>query len=218
MMHSPQTLVPLDVHPTPRAAGGTGTSVKRSMLRNDAGMSMVEIIVMVFILSLIGVGLTLMFINSTTSQQHTAARDKATGQAAVLTEVFADSLRNAVAVKISADGSRLDTTMIVSDGATQWFECRSWAVEPGGDLVYSSGKTPRSDSTMPWKTLVKDVSGALPPSNHAFAQAGKQIEIGLAIAPPTKLSAADAVVIRQSVTAQARHDEKKGAVTPCLGG
>ena len=89
------------------------------------------------------------------------------------------------------------------------------ALGNGGDLVYSSGKTPRSTSTMPWNTIAEGVSGALPVTGNAFALAGTQLDIGLPFAPPVSDAETEPFVIRTSVTAQARHNLKKGAVPPC---
>lgn len=187
----------------------------RQTLHNDGGVSLVELIIVVVVMGIIGSLITMIFVNGLTSQQATAARDLATGRATVITETLADSVRNAVAIRVSSDGSRIDATVAVSDTS---FACRAWAIQPDGDFVYSGGSTARSASTASWGVLAEKVSGALTGgagTPRAFALSGSRVlDVGLYFAPALALSSSpEKVAIRTTVTSQARH---QGAVPSCF--
>lgn len=194
----------------------TTSSGSKSPLRDDAGVSLVELIIVVVVMGIVGSLITMIFVNGLTSQQATAARDLATGRATVITETLADSIRNAVAIRVNADGSRVDATVAVSSTA---FECRAWAIQADGDFVYDTGAAALPASTTSWGVLAEDVSGALTSGGglpaRAFTLSGSRVlDVGLYFAPALALSSSpEKVAIRTTITSQARH---QGAFLKCF--
>ncbi|MFC9983013.1 prepilin-type N-terminal cleavage/methylation domain-containing protein [Microbacterium keratanolyticum] len=172
----------------------------RHALRNDSGVSLVELIIVVVVVGIIGSLITMVFVNGLTSQQATAARDLATGRATVITETLADSVRNAVTIRVSSQGSRLDAVVLLPNNT---FECRAWAVNRNAELVYSRGSSARTSNPDTWGPLAEKVSGALTGSPaRAFASAGvNALDIGLRFSSPTTR---EETVITTRATAQAK--------------
>lgn len=131
-------------------------SSTRTLLRDDDGMSLVEIIVGLVIASLFMGLLGMFFINGWTSQQKSLARDAATGQANVLTTTMAESLRNSTSIRVSGSGTRLDAVVTKPSTAftgTWVWECRAW-VFTDQSIRYSAGTTPRGADPSTWTVLV----------------------------------------------------------------
>lgn len=172
----------------------------RRITRDDAGVSLVELIIVVVVMGIIGSLITMIFVNGLTSQQATTARDLATGRATVITETLADSVRNAVTLRVRADGSRIDAVVVLPNKS---FECRAWAINSNAELVYSAGSSARTSSPDTWGALAEKVSGSLSGTPaRAFATAGMNaLNIGLRFSSPTTQ---EETVITTRVAAQAK--------------
>lgn len=166
-------------------------SARRStrLARDEAGVTLVELIVGMVVAGMFAAMLTLMFINGWTSQQKSIARDSATGQANVLRTSLSDSLRNATAVRVSGGGTRVDAVVgRVGASLTGWtWECRAWALHDRS-IRYSAGPTARGTDVASWATLAGKsaqapldvVTGTI--SGVPFALVGaKSVQIGIDI-------------------------------------
>ncbi|SBS74120.1 type II secretion system protein J [uncultured Microbacterium sp.] len=128
----------------------------RSIISDDEGISLVELIVAVIVSSLIAGLLTMVFINGWTTQQKSIARDSATGQANVLTSTMANALRNATSIRVSGAGTRIDAVVTkpsASFSGTWTWECRAWVLTDQS-IRYSAGATPRGADPSGWTVLV----------------------------------------------------------------
>lgn len=182
------------------------TTAKRSALvRDDSGVTLTELIIVVVILGLLAGVVTMTFVNGFISQQSTAVRDLATGRATVITETLADGIRNSIDIRTSSDGKRVDARILLPNST---IACRAWAINSAGELVYSSGSTARSSNTSSWGALAENVSGSLTGS-RAFSSAGRALEIGLKFTPAIGASSSpETIVFRTSVTAQATTESR----------
>ncbi len=145
--------------------------------RDDEGMTLVELIVVIAVSALFLGLLAGLFINGIQAQQQATARDRATGQANVVSASIGSSVRNAVATRVSGSGSRLDAKVLTPTGA---FECRAWVLD-GGALRYSTGTTARTSAVSGWAALATGASATLT-GGAVFAVQGTQaIAVGLRI-------------------------------------
>lgn len=160
---------------------------------DDEGITLVELIV-VIVVSALFLGLIAgLFANGLNAQNQATARDRATGQANVLSASLTSSIRNAVAARVAADGKRVDATVRTSAG----WECRAWVLD-GTSVLYSAGDTARTAAPTGWTALAKGVSGTLS-GGALFAGAGdRRVSIGIRIT-----DTAQTAVISDGVTAQA---------------
>ena len=141
----------------------------------EAGMSLVELIVVVVIAALLLGVLALIFGNGMSAQQKAGDRTMSTASINAVTASMLESVRNSTDIKASADGLRLDAKVLLADGTT--WQCRAWKLE-GGNLLYSSAVTARPASTAGWKSLASGVAGNLG-GGKMFAQSAKQVSIGM---------------------------------------
>lgn len=162
--------------------------------RDDDGMSLVELLVGMFIATLFLGMLAMLFVNGLTAQQQATARDRATGQANVVSASLTSSIRNAVSTKVAADGLRVDATVLTASGAWQ---CRAWSLTSGA-VRYSAGATARVADASAWKALATGATGTLA-SGKAFQYTGDR---GVAVGIRVTDGAASAV-ISSGATAQA---------------
>lgn len=168
-------------------------------LRDDSGLTLVELIVTVSVAVLIIGVMTGVFINGVTAQREGVARDTATGAATVVATSLSVSIRNASDVRVSGDGTRLDAVYIAPDGTA---ECRAWEFLSGvgeSALVYRAsraGALPPADAT--WGPLATGVVGS-PDPDVVFTEVGAQgVQVGMAIT-----SDGITVAVTDGVTAQA---------------
>lgn len=162
---------------------------------DDAGVTLVELIIYIVISGLFVGLLAGMFIAGLQAQERTTARDRATGLANVISASLQSSIRNATAFAVDGEGLRVDAVVITAEGA---FECRAWAVDGGGELRYSTGVGDRSDDIGDWGTLASGASGTLEDGAAFDADGARGLDIGISIA------VGDVTVpITNGVTAQA---------------
>ncbi|WP_158597320.1 hypothetical protein [Microbacterium telephonicum] len=140
-------------------------------------MTLVELIVVIAVSALFLGLLAGLFINGIQTQEQATARDRATGRANVVSSSIGTSVRNAVAVKVSGSGSRLDAKILTTAGG---FECRAWVLD-GTALRYSSGTTARANTPSGWTALATGVTATLS-GGAAFALQGTQaVSFGLTV-------------------------------------
>lgn len=179
----------------------------------DEGATLIELIVTIVVSALFAGMITLMFISGWTAQERSVSRDSATGQANLVKTTMSTALRNAVAVRVSAGGTRLDAqvaTPSASYGSSWDWECRAWVLYDDG-IRYSAGSTIRDTDPAGWTVIAGRSSqrpldlaeGTLGPgSDVPFVLAGsKGVQIGFDLT----VVAGDAVVvpISDGMTAQA---------------
>jgi prepilin-type N-terminal cleavage/methylation domain-containing protein len=157
-------------------------SPERSPLRagaplRDAGMSLIELIVVIVVSGLILSVVAGVFINGWTAQQRASERDAATAELNAVLASITETVRGSSATRVSASGQRLDTKTLLPDGVT--WECRAWQVS-GGHLRYSGGSTARPAVSSAWASRASAVTGTLT-GGAAFVKSGDSVSIGLRI-------------------------------------
>lgn len=157
-------------------------------------MTLVELLVAIVVSGLLMGLLVVAFVNGLTAQQNATARDRATGQANVLSASLTSSIRNATATRVAADGARVDATVFTDTGA---WECRAWALS-AGRILFSSGSTARAASTTGWTALASGAEGTLSGDAPFAAEGDRTVAIGIRITDEKQVA-----VISNGVTAQA---------------
>ena len=171
----------------------------RAAAPDDAGLTMVELIVYAVVSALFLGLLASMFISGLSAQQQSVARDSATGRVNVLSASLTSSIRNATDFRVTG-GTRLDAVVALPDGTSA---CRAWAVVTGAggskEIVYRSsatGAVAAADST--WGTLAPGVAGTLAGGAVFAHDGGRRLRVGVT------LTAGDVVVaFTEGITAQA---------------
>jgi Tfp pilus assembly protein FimT len=165
--------------------------------RDDAGVTLVELLVYIFITVIIGALMAGVFINGLKSQTTTTDRDTATGKAQVVTNSLQTSLRNASAVS-PASGTTNALVALVATGSSGW-QCRAWVLTSAGTLVYrASSSAINTGNTTGWTVLASGVTGTFT-GGKAFSLSSST-QVGYAFS----VSVSSATVpISGAVTAQA---------------
>ena len=153
----------------------------RTFHRDEAGLTLVELIVTIVVGGIVLALIAVSFVNGTIAQRDGVIRDSATGAANVVSRSISTSVRNATEIRVNESGTRLDVTFIAQDGQP---ECRAWELLPGPDgiLVYRSddtGALPAADST--WGSLARGVEGTIPTGGVFGWDDSKNLRIGMNI-------------------------------------
>lgn len=164
---------------------------------NEEGMTLVEILITVFVSSLLLGLLAMLFINASTAQGQATARDRVTGQANVISASITSSIRNATSVKVASSGLRVDAVVAVPGGSWQ---CRSWALD-AGKLLYSSGSTARPTSTAGWTALAPTAEATLTGAKPFALQGTNTVKIGLRMTDASQTATISDGVAAQAVAA-----------------
>lgn len=158
--------------------------MSRVSAQNDAGMSMVELIVAGAISALLLALMANIFGGSLMTQQRAAERTQLTMQLNAATASITESVRSASAIRVSAAGMRLDAKVLALDGTT--WSCRAWQIESGA-LRFSEGANARPtaiNAVRAWASLTDGegitAAGTLA-SAAAFSQSGARVALGLAL-------------------------------------
>lgn len=168
-------------------------NTNRTSRVDDAGVTLVELIVYVAVAALFLGLMASLFATGLKTESTTRERDTATGKAQVVSDSIATSIRNASAFQI--DGKLLRAR--VATGASGW-ECRAWVLTAGGDLAYKTSTTAiPSGNYTGWTALATGVTGTKT-AGSPFASSGNRLDLGYTV---TKGSAT--VPITSGVTAQA---------------
>lgn len=149
----------------------------RPSARDDSGISLVELIIVIAVSSLLVSLFAVTFVTSLTAQRETADRGAATAELNAATASITESVRGSIDATVSESGRRLDAKVLLTDGAT--WECRAWQVD-GGDLRYSAGSTARPALDSTWVSVASGVDGNLT-GGGAFEESGTRISLGLEI-------------------------------------
>lgn len=149
--------------------------------RDDAGISIVELIIVLAVSTVLVSLVAVMFASSLTAQRETTERDAATVQLNAVTASITESVRASTDARVSDAGRRLDAKILLSDGET--WECRAWQLS-GDELRYSTGTTPRQAADSTWALIASNVGGTLT-GGAAFEKSGTRVSLGLEIARGT---------------------------------
>lgn len=175
----------------------------RRPLADDAGMTLVELIMYVLLSALFLGLLATLFATTLTAGQQTRNRDTATGTAQVVSESLQTSVRNAALVRV--DGAQLRA--VVATGASQW-ECRAWALQ-SGELRYraSASAIPVGTATTGWAVLARGVVGTKAAGSPFELSSSDSVSIGY------RVTVGEASVdITSAATAQAKSE---GSIPAC---
>lgn len=175
-------------------------------LRDDeAGITLVELIVY-FVISALFLGLLAgLFVNGLQAQIKATDRDNATGTGSVAIETLSGSIRNAADFAVDADGQGLVAKVAV--GTNGW-QCRAWAVR-NGELRYRSGTSVLDTAnalTDNWGSIATGVGmtltdGAGVADSAAFVDGGdRRLLIGITVSTGDTTVTADSSITAQAVS------------------
>ncbi len=170
---------------------------------DDAGMTLVELIMYIMLSALFLGLLATLFATTLTAGQQTRNRDTATGTAQVVSESLQTSVRNAALVRV--DGAQLRA--VVATGASQW-ECRAWVLQ-SGELRYraSAAAIPVGTATTGWAVLATGVVGTKAAGSPFVLSSTDSVSIGY------RVTVGEASVnITSAATAQAKSE---GTIPAC---
>ena len=120
--------------------------------RDDAGVTLVELIIYIAVSALFLGLLALMLVNGLRAQAQTTDRDTATGQSVVVSNSILTSLRNATTFTVTSAGRAVVAKVVLPGGGR---ECRAWVVTTGGDVRYrAAASTISLSDTSAWTVLV----------------------------------------------------------------
>lgn len=169
----------------------------RPGVRDDFGMSLVEVVVYAMLSALMLMVVGSVFGAGWASAQLTTRRDTATGTALAITNSVHGSIRNA-----TDDFTVGDNYLVakVATGKCGW-EYHAWWLD-GTDLLYRSGSTapaiPAAGSRSGWVTIASGVS-IRPGATSGFVKNGARLDLNL-----RARSGQEAVLITSGVVAQAK--------------
>jgi hypothetical protein len=146
----------------------------RSRVGDEAGMSLVEVIVYSALTALVLSVLGGLFYVGFQTQASVASRDAATGAAEVVSNSVQTAVRNASGVLVS--GTLLKAR--VATGATGW-QCVAWAVTTDSKVVYKTASAAiTSTDYSTWTVLATGARGRLS-GGAAFSGGSTQVSYGL---------------------------------------
>lgn len=179
------------------------TRLRLAPVTDDAGMTLVELIMYILLSALFLGLLATLFATTLTAGQQTRNRDTATGTAQVVSESLQTSVRNAALVRV--DGAQLRA--VVATGASQW-ECRAWVLQ-SGELRYraSAAAIPVGTATTGWAVLATGVVGTKASGSPFVLSSTDTVSIGY------RVTVGEASVnITSAATAQAKSE---GTIPAC---
>lgn len=143
---------------------------------DDAGMTLVELIVYAAVTALLLSVVATLFASSLGAQAQTRERDAATGRAQAVMGSLQSSIRNASDIRVDGDVVRA----VVATGASDW-TCEGWTVRGGSLMHKTSGAAialPNA-SASGWTALVDGVAPSA--SGPAFVLAGRTLAVSLQV-------------------------------------
>jgi hypothetical protein len=145
-----------------------------SLRTDEAGLSLVELIVYAALTALLMSVVATLFASSLGAEAQTRDRDATTGRAQLIMSSLQSSIRNASDVRVDGDVVRA----VVATGTNGW-SCEGWAVR-GDRLVHRTSASaialPNADASG-WATLVDGVER--PAAGSAFSLAGRTLTVEL---------------------------------------
>ena len=149
-------------------------------LDQDAGMSLVELIVAMAVSALLLGVIAAIFGQGLAAQAQQASRNTATAQLDAVSAYLNESIRNSTTARVSESGSRLDLTVVNEAGTA--YECRAWKIS-GETLWYSSGTTAPAFATT-WAKLAQQlVDPAGGAGSVGFSHSGSAVSYLLNVKP-----------------------------------
>ena len=170
----------------------TGLSTK-GLTSDDAGMTLVELIIYGAITALIMSVLATLFASSLSAEAQTRDRDTATGRSQVIMSSLQSSIRNASELRV--DGAVVRA--VVATGTSEW-SCEAWALQ-GDRLLH---RTSSSAIGMPgasgtgWSPLATGVSAAK--TGSAFSISGRTLSVSLSVKAGTTIVPATGKILAQA--------------------
>lgn len=160
-------------------------------MRDDDGVTMVEVVIYMLVSGLFLGLLALLFANGVQAQARATDRDLATGRANVITNSILTSVRGSTGF-VLLDSNRALIAKFVTAGGTA--ECRAWLVVTGstaeyrdqvGDAAYRTGDIIYKESTsaislgnrVGWKPLVERGAAADDGVRGSFARDGSTLTV-----------------------------------------
>lgn len=129
----------------------------RRRLREDDGVSLIELIVVVVIIGILGTIIVMIFTNTLKSEDAVRTQTEATTKGQLVASEIERAMRNAVAFDVSADG----TTLRVNSSLTGSRECQAFSVAADGAHM-TVASAPAAASAWPlWQRNIAQ-AGATP--------------------------------------------------------
>ncbi|GAA1933121.1 hypothetical protein GCM10009775_26410 [Microbacterium aoyamense] len=138
---------------------------------DDAGISLVEVIIYAALSAVIATLAAFMFINTLKGQETVTAVTTATTRGQTAVQAIERAVRNAKDVSVSSDGS---TITVLTTLATP---CQSWRVSGGALQIAQGGGAPS------WKTFAEDVE--LPEGSSVYFSESGDSAVSYHLAFPT---------------------------------
>lgn len=175
--------------------------------RSDAGMSLVELLIVSMLGVILVAGVSALFVSGWRAEAATRDRDAATGAANLIASSIQAGIRNSSAftvttVQISGETSDVLRASVLVDSAAWAWQCRAWALTPGGDLLYSTTIRPDGSYTG-WTELAEvssrqvHVAGTI--AGHPFADRNPRLELGLTVTVGDSAVPVTAGALRQTL-------------------
>ena len=124
--------------------------------REDAGFSLIELIIVVVIIGLLGLVIGTIFTNMWRAQEAVGLQTQATTRGQLVASEIERAMRNAIAFDVSADGS----TLRVNSSFTGGRECQAFSLAADGAHM-SVASAPAAPSGWPiWQSDIAAISGS----------------------------------------------------------
>lgn len=170
---------------------------------DDAGVTMVELLIYIVISTLALAALAALFANAVRADATTRDRDSATDAAQLMVASVQSGIRSSSSFTVSTatvDGSVapiLRASVLTGAGSWTW-QCRAWAVTASGGFVSSSSRLADGSYTG-WKPLVPGarVEGALP-AGQPFGDRNPLLQLGLKVTVGSATVPISTGVVRQT--------------------
>lgn len=175
----------------------------------DAGFTLVELVLYVILSVLVLTVMFWIFLNSSQSQSATKNRDSAAGAAQVVANSLETGIRNSSDFTIT--GTLLRAR--VAQGSSSDWKCQAWALTPTKDLVTTTAMSAIAVPTnyTGWTVLAGGVAGALSGGTVFSAAGTDRLQYGFSVSSGSGSTTAS-VPLQGGVVAQAKGN---GIPTSC---
>lgn len=166
---------------------------RRDAFHDQAGMSLVELVVASAVTVIILAGVSALFAQGLRAQATTVDGDTATGRTEVVAQSLEQSLRNARKATVSADGRSLAAEVLDAGAWT----CRRWSLKVAGDPLKNTLEYTAKGKTTVLATGVADVAGGVFGPTSSTLDFGGRVSYHLQIAiKQTEATATGAVLLQ----------------------
>lgn len=146
----------------------------------ELGMSLVELIVAMAVSAMMLGLIAMIFGQGLTAQLQQTSRNSAAAQLNAVSAYLNESMRDAVAARISDSGSRLDMTVINEAGTA--YECRAWKIS-GTTLYYKASNLAPTFSSSSWAKLAESLVAPASGGTVGFTSSGDAFSYLLNVKP-----------------------------------